>query len=272
MGDSPSTEKSASVLRSYIQYLPDLLRVTALQQPYIDQVNFNSRANISPRENALNLDMYKQFGPQFNSVGQDIARSNALSQAETDRLLTANIGPDVIRNLSALQRELDPEWYANREMASAKLLDSLAGQDPNKLSGSELAETERGLNRVNTGMGVAGVGSPTAAIANAGAFGSALDKKRKTLNDTLSTFAAVNPASQSKIDAFQVTTGKPATSAFGQSNFKGSTPNGDQAFGMGSNWLSTVNNQVTTAANNNAQLPSTFDYITSGLNSLSSAA
>ena len=109
------------------------------------------KEQLSPRQNALDLKNYQDYGSQFAKTGSDIARQNAEEQAKTDLGIVSGTGRQLAREAMITQREADPEAYKAREIALQQLQNltgSLTSPDAG-LSGSERTEIDRSLAREN---------------------------------------------------------------------------------------------------------------------------
>lgn len=210
-------------LAALVKHYPALAKVANENILPSEQAALKARQEISPQELALQSELYKQFGPGFAQTGSDIAAQTQKGQVSADLAASQGGGAELVKQLDAIQRGVDPEFYATREAAGGKVNALLAGQDPNSLTGAELANVERGLNRSNISEGNL-TPSATGTIKNAMTFGGALDKKRQNLADALN--VATNFLSQSKsgINAFNVATGRGGPENQGESKFN-LTPN-----------------------------------------------
>lgn len=234
-----AAESTDQQMQAYIKNLPQLLDVTSSQILPVEQRMLAARQALSPQQSQLELDQYSKFGPQFAQVGSDIAKQNALNQAGTDLSVLQGPGKSLAREAMAVQREADPEYYAAREQAMAalsKLFGSM--DDPNgPMSGAEREEITRSLARDNAARGnefASGMG----AVENALKFGRAGEdrkaNKQARLASAIGSAAGFMPAAQSKVDTFQLTTGRPAFN-FGEQRNTGPVQNvGQNTFGMGS--------------------------------------
>jgi len=264
---APSTQESMdSVMKAYANNLIPLIQsqVKAAQsyEPAMQQL----RSEISPREQQLNLDLYKQFGPAFSQVSSDIARQNAEAQAATDLGVVSGTGRDLVREAMKTQKEADPEAYRARELALANL-EQLQGSltDPNAgLSGAERAEIDRSMARENFARGVGATPTATSTVANAMAFGQAGEARKAQRQSAIANAAqlaagAVQPLS-SRIDTFQLTTGRPAVN-FGEQRTGGATQVGQESNAMGMNLFNNANQMRQQENQINASRKDTLDQV-----------
>ena len=227
-GDTIKSEGTGDSVRSLAKYLPQLAQATAQNVGPYEQALFQARSTIDPQQSALDESLYRYFGPRLSQIGSDIQRQDALNTSSTERDVLAGPGGQTARAAQSLNEELDPEYYGIRAQGASKLSDLLAGQDPNNLTGAEMANVERGLNRTNRANGTRDVRSSQGAISNAMTFGSALDNKRNTLLNTINAIPQNLAAMKSGFDAFQVATGRPS---YGQNPAAGQFQTGRAGFG-----------------------------------------
>lgn len=176
---------------------------------------------IAPQEQALQLQLLQQYGPLFSKVGQDISTQEAEAGISRDLALAKGPGLELAQQASEVDKAINPEFYKMREVTGKGYADLISGQDPNKLSGAELANTERGINRLNARTGNLNTGDATTTAANAMTFGDELGKKRDRFSAALNLFPGLSGASRSPVDGFAVATGKTSTTPnFGQQNFQ----------------------------------------------------
>lgn len=243
MGDpaAPSaSETTAQMMQGYAQNLEPLLRVTNRNILPTEQAQLDAQRQLAPQQNQLELDIAKEFGPQF-----------ANARAASDLSVLQGPGRDLAREATAVAREADPEYYKGREIG-LKAMEQLFGSldDPSGgLSGSERAEVERSMNRDNAARGN---NNPTAigTIENAMKFGAAGDarkaNKQQRVANALGVASGFLPAAQSKVDTFQVVTGRP-------SQQPGVAPVGQNTYQFGSQLLGQAgaNAQQTNSINAN---------------------
>ena len=98
---------------------------------------------------------------------------SGIAGAERDALQGA--GGDVVREVGALNRELDPEFFAGREAGLGSLLNTFGqiGELGKGLSGGEQEQIQRSLNRSNLAGGNLNTPSNLNTVQNAVTFGGA---------------------------------------------------------------------------------------------------
>jgi len=268
-------ESTDEQMRSYIRNLPDLVNVTGANILPAEQALMDSRRAISPQQSQLELDLARQFLPQFTQVGLDQNRQQTLGQASNDLALLSGPGRDLARQAMAVQREADPEYFAGREQALGQL-SRLFGSldDPNAgLSPTERAEIDRSIAISNSQRGVEAP-TATSAVQAAMQFGAARESRKADRQSRIAN--AVNVASgalptfRSGIDTFQLTTGRPSVNT-GLPNFSGVTQTGQMTQNMGSQLLGEVGSNVRMANQVNANRKSSLQNTLGAINSITSS-
>ena len=172
----------------------------------------------------------------------------SLGNANAQQLGTGGAGANAATAGSALQRQLNPEYYgaigsAGRGAAAgvdagARAMNAV---NLNGLSPGEYNAVERGTNQYNTGTGNSGLANPTNAISNAMNFGGAFNNKVGVLGNAIgANSGAVNAASGVGAAA------SPNTSGFNAAN----TALGSTGFGASYiNPISSVSQQSSNASN-----------------------
>lgn len=226
------------MLQAYIQHLPELLRVTSENILPVEQAMLGARQQLSPAQAQLELDQYRQFGPEFARIGADVSREAALGQAASDAAVLGGPGREVVQRASELARIADPEYYQTRESAAAALQNLFAGLPDagTGLEPTERAEIERVVARNNAARGNI---NPTAVgtVSEAMKFGQAgadrQAQKQAQIANAVGTAAGFLGPSQSRVDVFQQVTGRPSAN-FGEARYSGPVQQaGQQTFGMG---------------------------------------
>lgn len=268
---APNTSESmAEVMKAYREnIIPMIQQQVAAARQYEPEMQ-KLREEISPREQQLNYDIYNRFGPQFAKTGSDIARQNAQAQAETDLGIVSGTGRDLVREAMRTQKEADPEAYRARELALQNL-EQLQGSltDPNAgLSGAERAEVDRSLARENYARGTGATPTATSTVANAMAFGGAGEARKQQRQSAIANAAqlatgAVQPLS-SKIDTFQLTTGRPSINQ-GEQRTGGAREVGQESNAMGANLFGNAAQMRQQENQINASRKDALDSLTQGV-------
>lgn len=186
----------------------------ALQQGAPDTLAALGRANRNeaPQDAALAAQLYAQYGPQFFGIGEDLADIQAGRNVQRDLSTIRGGGRELAGEAIGLDQLANPEFYANRAVAGRGFQDLIGGQDPNKLTGGEMANVERGINRLNTSRGTpSNIGDATTTASNAMLFGDKLNKKRELFGQSLALFPGIQQGSQSGLDTYSIAKGGNAT-------------------------------------------------------------
>ena len=274
----PNTQESMeSVMKAYRDNLIPMIQNQVQAAQAYEPAMQTLREQISPREQALNAQLYAQYGPQFARTGSDIARQNAQAQAETDLGIVSGTGRELAREAMRTQREADPEAYRARELALQNL-EQLQGSltDPNAgLSGAERAEIDRSLARENYARGTGATPTATSTVSNAMAFGGAGEARKAQRQSAIANAAqlaagAVQPLS-SRIDTFQLTTGRPSINQ-GEARTGGAREVGQESNAMGMNLFGNASQMRQQENQLNAQRKTGLDQFTQVMGSMPSVS
>ena len=282
MGDpaAPTVgDSTAQQLQAYTANLPNLMQVTANTALPTGQTLLNAQQQLAPQQQALATQLFNQAAPGLtqsgNAINQLMASGN-LQNAATNQGGAA--GQQLLNTVQQQQQAIDPQYYATRAAASNQLQNLLGSINLNGLSGSEQAQVERANAQQNAQQGTLNTPSQLNTVSNAMNFGTALNTKRTALEQALGSATSFLPSSQSGISAFntvQGSSGGPATSNPGLSQFQGVQPVGQQSFSTGNSLLGDINNTALNSANINANRRSGLDVgvgawqgITSGFGNL----
>lgn len=260
-GDPPAptaNESTAAMLQAYSEHLPELSRVTAEQLLPFAQAQQHANAVINPQQLALQTQLYQQFGPQLNEIGNQIARQNAVAQAGTDLAVLQGPGNELIKQGLAAQQLVDPEFFRTRALASDKTAELLNSVNLGGLSGGERAEIERSTARDNAARGIEAP-TATSTVSNAMNFGNALNNKRAVLANAINTATSFLPASKTGIDPFQVATGRSGTANTGENKFTGTNDVGGAGTQLANNVLGQIGSFQNTAMGINANRRDSLD-------------
>jgi hypothetical protein len=188
-----ASKQTRQTLQALTRYGPDYLKTIQ-----------GMSEELTPRQNKLDYDQYSQFAPLFSKLGAE----DQVRGISNDNAAINSGGRELANQAFKLEREASPEWAASMGTANRGYQDLIGGMDPNKLSGAEMANTERGVNRLNARTGNLNVGDSTTTAANAMTFGGALDQKRQNFSNALNLFPGIASQSRSNVDGFSIATGK----------------------------------------------------------------
>lgn len=200
------TDQAKQLYNAYSQYLPQFAGAT----------QSNTEA-LTPRQNQLDYSQYSQFAPLFSQVGNDLQNQ----EVGNNLSMLQGHGQDLIKAAQSAEDLASPDYAKSRTAANQGFQSLIGGMDPNKLSGAELANTERGINRLNARTGNLNTGDATTTAANAMTFGGALDQKRQNFGQALNLFPGIAGASKSNLDTFSIGTGKGAANNAGLQQYAG---------------------------------------------------
>lgn len=237
-GDAPTTSESTDqMLKSYIQHLPELINLQNSQLAPTAQAQLDADKIASPGYAALNAELYGKYGPEMNRIGADIAAANQARQSQADLDIARGTGGELVTEADKLQRQLDPEYYAQREGLSNALTKYMGSQDPTQLTPNEREEISRSVY-------ARGAGNPNSAIdtvGNAMTFGSALSDKQSRFGQAITNAGNVLNNLRSGQSGIQIATGKGGASNTGDSRASGATTNaGGNAVSSASDFLNQI--------------------------------
>lgn len=255
---SNAIESTDIMMQALQKNLPGLTQVTAQNILPYEQAKIDASKVISPQQMDLQTQLYDTYGQRLNNIGNEIARTNAISQAETDKQVLEGPGKELISSALAAQRVADPEYFRTRE-AMAPALEKLIGSYDltGGLSAGENAAMERSVNQGNAARGVATAPSNIATVQNAVQFGDATRRRQQEnqagLANALNVGTGFLPASRTGFDPFKVATGKTSGANTGENKFTGTQQVGADTMGMSTNMFNQIANTHNNAANINAQ-------------------
>jgi hypothetical protein len=273
---APTTQESMDrILQAYSSNMPAMINAQIAGAQQYEPAMLDLRRQVSPGQNQLDLDLLRQFGSQFATENQRIAGQNSLAQARNDLAVVQGPGRDLVREAMVTQRAADPEAYRARELALGQLeqLNSGLQNVDGTLSGSERAEIDRSLARDNFSRGLGNTPTATSTVENAMRFGAAGENRRQGRMSAIANAAqissgAVQPLS-SRVDAFQLTTGRPSVT--GQQG-SGSREVGADTNQMGTNLLNNTTNLRQQENQTNAQRRDALDRVSQVMSSLPSVS
>lgn len=241
--DRPSLAKPSKVGKNVLQALSGYL--PAYQQ--IQNASAQSEADLSSK-------LFSSYLPQYSQAGSSVMGQEQNANIQNDVQSILGGGGQAVQGAAWLERLASPEWAKSMQDTNAGYQSLIGGMDPNKLSGSEMANVERGVNRLNSRTGNLNSGDSTTTTANAMQFGGALDQKRQNFGQALNLFPGISQASKSGVDSYNVGTGKASGPNIGTQMFN---PN------IGTQNIDTAQKQFFGASGVQqqalAQQPSTFE-------------
>lgn len=281
MGEDPKApkpyESASAAYQAYAQYLPQILYTTRQNLMPNALAEAQAKEAAAPREQALNAALYQQYAPLYAQQQAEqyakYAPMYAQANAATERDVLAGPGGQSVLLADQLTRQIDPEYYATRELQANKLQQLLGGMDPNELSESEMSNIERGLARSNTQRGVANLPLGQNTLRAGMLYGNALDQKRSNVANAINTATQFLSPSRSGVDVFGQATGRQGTQALGSwgtgQNVMGQNQNfggqgGQSAYQQGQNIWNTMAGFQTQRADINANRRDVMDRVAQG--------
>lgn len=256
LGGTATTSQEAlnTLLGNYAGYLPSISGATTGSQIATDTALANASAGLTPTYSQIGLTNLQDYALPYAQVGQDVQRSNALAGAQTNLQQILGYGGLTALAADELQRAVNPEYYASRELTSQKLNELLNSVNLGGLSGGETAAVERSLNQQLGGSGNLGVQNAMNTVTNAMNFGDYLNTKRTALGNALNTASNfLTTAQNNQFNPVSVALSQPDTSTqsnWGTGQFQGVTRSGTQSYNLGSNLLGNMTGSTNTAQNN----------------------
>ncbi len=232
---APSLGSSGSrIANVFAQNLPTIANATNASILPNEQAIAGASTAVSPQYAALQTALYDVFGRDVNRIGSEIDAANRAARVGSDLNLLQGQGRDAVRAATDTAAIADPEFYAARQATGARLNDLLAPA----LSGGEVEEITRALNRTRAQEGSLSVPSAQSTVENAMTFGNAL---RDRMGSAVQTATAALPSLRSGMDTTSLATGAGAGPNTGESRFVGvQTGLGDQSQNTANNFLGGV--------------------------------
>lgn len=254
-------------LYNLLPYLNQAVNNTAVPSAI---AGFNAQAAVSGPTAQLMTDLYNQYGPQLNNIGNQIMNANALSNAQTEQDVINGPGRGLVTSARDLSNVFDKPWFDTRDKTASALQEQLNGG----LSQSERDEIGKGLARQNSANGTLNTPSQTNTVGNAMQYGQAA---RSRLSQAIQSASAFLPNARSGVDVFNVATGHSSMPNPGNGMFPGlsGSQSGQQGLGLAGQMFGGFNQTQGNIDNINANKKDwldQFNQFASGLGSLTSGA
>lgn len=272
-----SFANQAQALQTLLPYIGQAINGQQLPSALSD---LNTAQVTQPGYAQLQTQLFNQFGPQLNAIGNEIQRRNALAQAGTENDVLTGPGKDLVSNAYNLSQVYDKPYYDSRQTTSdsiTKLINSidLSGG----LSSTERDEIGKGLARSNQQAGTQFAPSQTNTVSNAMRYGQAgynrQQQAKSNLSDAISKASAFLPTAKSGVDVFQVATGRPSQPNPGASLVPSATTSGNSNnFGLAGNLLGGMTNTDINNSNiqaNQKDWLDKFTQLTGGISNIASS-
>ncbi len=218
--DSVSGKRVGTEVPRAGKQLKQLVNTYERETPRYAQTNVDILKKVVPQLNELELQQYLQNASGYADINRQIQNKDALNSISLDQQALAGGGRDLALQAMELERLTSPEWAKSMQVANQGFQSLIGGMDPNKLSGAEMANVERGVNRLNARTGNLNTADSTTTAANAMQFGGALDAKRQQFGQALNLFPGISAQSRSTVDAYGIGTGKNSKASFSPQSFQ----------------------------------------------------
>ena len=213
MVDNPpnTTELSAEMLQSLAAYAPAAIKAISATAPGTAQDTLAAQQAVAPGYAALQNQISGQYGPEAARIGVNLNDITQKGAAQTELDLARGPGDQLVNQALLEQHKLDPEYYKSRALVSDALNKYLTSYDPNKLTGSELEQINRGIS------GREGPLTPSAlnTVKNAQTFGNAATQRWQNFGNAVAQGASMLPGFKSGLTGFEIATRRPLTSNVG---------------------------------------------------------
>lgn len=200
-GDPPApttNESMREMLSAYEESFPRLSAATRQEILPMEQALLDASRVISPQRAQLQLDLFKEFGPQLSAMGAELAKQEAMASAGADLEVMQKISPQLTQAAMAVDRNLNPEFYQTREAQAQAFQGLFSMLDPNNVG----AEAARLVGMENLRRGDLGNPSSMSAVQNAMMFGDARTSRANALASALQSATQFLPASRASFDPF----------------------------------------------------------------------
>ena len=239
-------ESIQEIVQAMAGYFPEIAKSIRKEYDPQAEAEVGIAEKYTPRLGKLATAELERSGRDLSAIGRDLSREEQLAAAQTEADIMAGPGAQAARTGLALQKEADPEAFANRAKLAGDLDKAFSYLgDPNQLSKGEMEGIARGLGRTNSP-----VSSPMQTISNAMTFGDRQAGRRAEFNNLVGMRTNAAPALSSGMDMAGLAGRRTVLPNFGQQNYLGiQTPGLDQTNQLGNVFL---NNAFATDRNRQA--------------------
>jgi len=216
-------EGMGDVLVALQKHFAPMSEVVRSQYEPNAEAELNLTKKYSPKFAEAQYENMSTWGRKLAELGRDLSKEEQMGAAKTEADVAEGPGRRLSQAALDLQRQQDPEYYAQRERQSAALdkLESLT--DPSTLTPGEQEEIARGLGRT-----MSTVPSAQNTTRAAMSFGDRLAKKRAEYRDLINTRTQAMPALRSGIEGFAAATKRSVTPNVGLAGYTGLQTPGQQ--------------------------------------------
>lgn len=239
LAPSKAYRKAASNIQATVDLMPFLNEAINSNILPTALANLEASKATSGPYAELMLQLYNQYGPALNEIGNEIARRNKLAESSSDLEVLKGPGKDVVKEAYDLSQVFDKPYYDTRDLSAKRYADLVGSIDlTGALSQTERDEINKGLTIEGMRRGTGYAPSNTDVVANAMQYGNAGFQRKQSAQDSLSKALAVSsqmmPAMKSGVDVFQVATGKSSAPNSGDARFTGINTNTQQGANLAS--------------------------------------
>ena len=238
-------ESMGSVLNAIKDYYPDAAKAINATLGPTAAAQLEADKSVSPGYAQLNTDIYAKYGPEAAKTAANIDDITQAAASKRELDLAQTTGKGLVTQADLLQKQLDPEFYKQREATSDAISKYLTNANPN------LTENER--EEMRRGMGSTSAANPESAIdtaINASRFGSKFSDKNTAFGNAIANVAAALPTMRSGISGFEVATRRALNSNTGGDRVSGATTNaGNNTYGMANSFMNNATQLQGTAMN-----------------------
>ena len=210
------TGLSSQVIQNVMQNLPAYMNTINQQMLPEAQSKLATEQATSPAYQELLTSLYEKFAPRLAKTGADVDTISRTGSAEGDVSLLKGAGGEATRGVSALDKEVNPEYYKTRATEASKLGELLGSINLDNAN----PEAERLINQENQRSGNAAVPSETGTVSNALSFGNELQKRRDALGSAINTASGFLAPASGTFNTANIALGKGPTNT-GLTNFAG---------------------------------------------------
>lgn len=212
MPPTPSAESSANMFQALAAYAPAAIEAISKTAPGTAQQTLAAQQATAPGYAQLQNDITQQYGIPAANIGNEINRITQLGSANTEAELARGPGNQLVDLALQEQQKLDPQFYQNRQLVSDSLNKYLTSYDPNRLTGSELEQINRGLSARQ------GPATPSQlqTIQNAQTFGNAATNRWQNFGNAVMQASSALPGLKSGLTGFEIATRRPLVSNTGE--------------------------------------------------------
>jgi hypothetical protein len=225
----PVAESTRESLAAMTSALPGYGQAARSEMLPNELAKLNTAQQISPAYAAMINQLYGQYGPELNRIGQFIERDNRLASADADADILAGPGRRMTEEAQKLDEQLNKEFYDARRSGGKTLVDLLGSINLDRPD----VEAERLIGRENARSGNLATPSATNTLANALQFGNEQMKRQGMAGNAVNAASNFMASSRSEFNPVVTALGRPSSN-IADSRFPGVSNPGDQAFNMAS--------------------------------------